>query len=100
MDLEFELEKFPAFVDRKKELDWLTQQFLRNEYKHFPIFISGPAGIGKTTLVQQWFRHLRLSGEPIWVSLYKAATIEQIQKIFLQLKIQTDRFRSTRDEPR
>jgi HJR/Mrr/RecB family endonuclease/GTPase SAR1 family protein len=98
--LEFEQENFPIFIDRRKELNWLDQHIFNREYRHTPIVISGLAGIGKTTLVRHWFDRSRSSSEPIWVSLYKGGVNEKIEEIVLQLRLQSEKFGSSKNEPR
>jgi len=70
-----------SFIGRKKELDWLASHTYR--YSQRPIFVTGPAGIGKTVLVKRflfesefgfeetkWTQRYRGYFFPKWVDLH------------------------------
>lgn len=64
-----EMEKHPLFVGREKELDDLLE-FVHNAFEGTSGvgFITGEAGIGKTTLVQELIRRLRTETQNVVIA--------------------------------
>jgi restriction system protein len=56
----------PAFIGRKRELEWLSYQSNRSRFDQHAIVITGPAGIGKTSLVTMFLAEPKANRRP-WV---------------------------------
>ena len=60
------------FSGRAAEMNWLADRVLRRR-THTPIFISGLAGVGKTSLLRIFFASHRTRGDPVWINLEMSA---------------------------
>ena len=94
MTFEFEKEYNQDFIGREKELEWLDELFYRRYYYGSPIIISGPSGVGKTSLVKQWFSSRRIAVMPLWLDL--SANIEEgsIDNLLIEIqKLSDERYK-------
>jgi hypothetical protein len=53
----------PYFVNRESEFDWLSRRISERRTLDRSVTIVGPAGIGKTALIQQFLARRRLSAQ-------------------------------------
>ncbi len=66
----------PGIVGRAAELDQLASWFDEAmESSRQVVFISGEAGMGKTTLIETWIRALKLRGDDVCSSSARASPI-------------------------
>lgn len=86
MVFEFEKEYNQDFIGRETELEWLDEQFYRRWSSSLPIFISGPSGVGKTSLVKQWFSSRRIAVMPLWLDLSTNIEENSIDNLLLEIK--------------
>ena len=57
------------FVGRERELRWIADQMLFRRGSFHPPLITGPAGVGKSALVRQFFSTHRFTQSPIWIDM-------------------------------
>jgi restriction system protein len=62
----------PLFVGREKELEWLDRQVTDPDRASYfsPIVVSGPAGIGKTSLIRQFVEQRNRQLTTKWFNAY------------------------------
>lgn len=92
-DFLFERDYDSNFVGRKKELEWLDQHLHRRYSSFSPIIITGSAGIGKTTLVKQWFSSRRISYTPFWLDLSSRTDEAGLDDLVTQIRNQREAYR-------
>lgn len=83
------------FIGREKELEWLDQYLINRNRSHEPIYISGYPGVGKTSLMKQWFASRRTQWNPFWINmqdypLYMDA-VEEVMKTVRDLPESSER---------
>lgn len=74
----------PNFTGRSFEIEWLRNHFLRGASRYQPIIISGPSGVGKTSLVQNFVASSRISSIPLWLDLSTGGNPYELLDIFLK----------------
>ncbi len=93
MTFDFEREYDQNFIGREKELEWLNERLYRRGYFFSPTIISGPSGVGKTTLVKQWFSSRRISYTPLWLDLSSNIDDNAIENLLIEIRrISDDRY--------
>jgi len=92
MDFHFESEFNPIFVGREVELKWLDERLFRR-YSFAPIIISGPAGVGKTALINKWFSSKRISYTPLWLDLSSHVRANALNDLIIQIDTQRENYR-------
>lgn len=95
MDVNFEREYDINFVGREAELRWLDEHLFRN-YSISPIVISGPAGVGKTSLLKQWFASRRIAYIPLWPDLLSETDDKALDNLIHQIHNQRENYRYER----
>lgn len=83
MSFEFERKYDRNFIGREKELEWLDECLYRRDS---PIIVSGPAGIGKTSLVKHWFSSRRISYSPLWLDLFSNIEDNAIDNLLIEIR--------------
>lgn len=96
INFNFEREYSRTFTGREREMKWLDEHLFERRYSFTPLLISGPTGIGKTTLVKQWFSSRRFSYAPLWVDLSSQINDNVVDDIIIQLHEQGENYRYER----
>lgn len=86
MTFYFEREYERNFIGREKELEWLDERLYRREYSFSPIIISGPSGVGKTSLLKEWFSSRRISYTPLWLDLSLNIDDNAIDNLLIEIR--------------
>jgi restriction system protein len=86
MKFDFEREYYQNFIGREKELEWLDERLFRRGNSFFPIVVSGLGGIGKSTLVRQWFSSRRISYNPLWLDLSLNIEDDAIDNLLIEIR--------------
>jgi restriction system protein len=90
MTFEFERQYDPNFIGREKELEWLDECLNRRNYSFSPLIVSGPSGVGKTSLVKQWFSSRKISYSPLWLDLSSNIEENIIDNLLIEIRKQSD----------
>lgn len=93
MNFEFEKEHERNFVGQEAELSWLDEHLLRRRPSFSPILINGPAGIGKTALVKQWFSTRRISNNPLWLDASLYIDENALDNLLIQIRESREEYR-------
>lgn len=73
---DFEGKDISFFIGRKAELTWLDKHLAEGYRRHYPIFITGSGGIGKTALVKYWLSTRTAFSTPLWLNLSHHSNID------------------------
>ncbi len=87
MDSKFERE-YKSFLGRDYELNWLDEHLLGRRHSFRPIFINGPGGVGKTTLVKEWFHTRKIFHQPLWFDASLNVHENSLDNLLVQIREQ------------
>jgi hypothetical protein len=85
----------PYFVGRKREMEWLDYHLIKGNLASSPIIIFGAPGVGKTTLLKQWFS-LRQRAS-IWFAPRSGTHKEALNDLLSQIEYSRDTYKHKRD---
>lgn len=95
-DFLFEGDYNSNFVGRKSELEWLDQHLYRRYSSFSPLIITGSTGVGKTSLIKQWFSSRRISYTPLWLDLSSRTDETALDDLISQIHNQRESYKYER----